>query len=107
MVEFVSYTGKWPNLCGGVLTLNIDGEIYKFGHDYEVFGSWKTDGNYAAFWHSGGSCGFNSDYSESYVNEGPWKLDSHYLPASLLSHRQEMIDVFNENVPWGCCGGCL
>lgn len=24
-VEFVSYTGKWPNLCSGILTLNIDG----------------------------------------------------------------------------------
>ena len=32
-VEFVNYTGSFPNLCRGVLTLNIDGEIVKFGHD--------------------------------------------------------------------------
>lgn len=25
-VNFVSYTGSWPNLCSGVLTLEIDGK---------------------------------------------------------------------------------
>ena len=40
MVEFVSYTGTYPNLCSGVLTLRIDGEEVRFGHDY--FESWKT-----------------------------------------------------------------
>lgn len=33
-VKFVSYTGKSPNLCSGVLTLKIDGTQYKFGHNY-------------------------------------------------------------------------
>ena len=49
MVEFVSYTGEYPNLCRGVLTLCIDGEEVRFGHNYGVFESWKTDGNYDAF----------------------------------------------------------
>ena len=31
MVEFVSYTGEFPNLCRGVLTLRIDGEEVRFG----------------------------------------------------------------------------
>ena len=39
-VKFISYTGEYPNLCSGVLTLEID-------------------------------------------------------------------EVFNENVEWGCCGGCI
>lgn len=32
-VEFVNYSGCYPNLCRGVLTLRIDGEEVKFGHD--------------------------------------------------------------------------
>lgn len=28
VVEFVSYTGKYPNLCSGVLTLKINGKTY-------------------------------------------------------------------------------
>lgn len=31
-VEFVSYTGGWPNLCSGVLTLKIHGEEHRFGY---------------------------------------------------------------------------
>lgn len=29
-VEFVSYTGKYPNLCNGTLTLRIDGKEVRF-----------------------------------------------------------------------------
>ena len=31
-VKFISYTGKYPVLCCGVLTLEIDGEIVEFGN---------------------------------------------------------------------------
>lgn len=30
-VNFVSYTGSYPNLCSGVLTLEIDGKEITFG----------------------------------------------------------------------------
>ena len=33
MIKFISYTGKYPNLCSGVLTVEINGKEYKFGHD--------------------------------------------------------------------------
>lgn len=33
-VEFVSYSGKWPNLCSGELTLEIDGEEVAFGYGF-------------------------------------------------------------------------
>lgn len=69
-VQFVSYTGKYPNLCGGILTLIICGKEYVFGHDYSKFESWKTDGHNPSFWSSGGGCGFTNNYESSYVNPG-------------------------------------
>lgn len=34
-VKFISYTGKYPNLCCGDLTLEIDGEKVIFGSMYD------------------------------------------------------------------------
>lgn len=104
-VKFISYTGKYPNLCRGVLTLDIDGEIYKFGSDYSRY--WKSDENYDRFWNSGGSCGFTNGYKNSYVNKGEWEIDVLDLPENLRQYAAEIDEVFNANVPYGCCGGCL
>lgn len=30
-VKFISYTGEWPNLGSGILTLEIDGKKARFG----------------------------------------------------------------------------
>lgn len=53
-VKFISYTGKYPALCCGVLTLEINGVKVSFGHDKSYY---KKDGNYDSFWHTGGRCG--------------------------------------------------
>ena len=37
MIKFISYTGKYPCLCLGVLTVEINGKKYKFGHDFEHY----------------------------------------------------------------------
>ena len=106
MVKFVSYTGKYPNLCSGVLTLCINGEEVRFGHDYMVFESWKTDGNYDAFWVTGGACGFYNNWDD-YIDHGEWQIFEDDLPEEYRKYSEDIINVFNENVPWGCCGGCL
>ena len=106
-VKFISYTGRYPTLCSGILTLEINGKQYKFGHDYSKFESWKTDGNYNKFWSSGGSCGFRNGYSESYVKEGEWEIDVALLPEELREYANEIDEAFNGNVRYGCCGGCL
>lgn len=106
-VEFVSYTGKYPNLCGGVLTLRIDGEEVRFGHDYRVAESWLKDGNFESFWRSGGGCGLYNNYADSYVDDGEWTIDKDDLPEKYRKYVDEIDEVFNSNVPWGCCGGCL
>ena len=110
-IEFVSYTGRYPNLCRGVLTLKIDEKEVKFGHDSCTFDydtmKYKDD-NYDSFWQSGGACGFKNNYANSYVNQHPWELSSiSDLPEYLIPYADDLITVFNENVRYGCCGGCL
>ena len=105
-VEFISYTGNYPNLCSGVLTLNINGEEVRFGHDY-LKGHYNSDGNYDSFWASGGECGFTNGWSDSYVDDGRWKIYKDDLPEKYQQYAEEIDEVFNDNVPYGCCGGCL
>lgn len=65
-VKFVSYTGKWPNLCSGVLTLEIDGIVYCFGHEvgsYDFKANKYKDNNSDSFWHSGGCVLADEDWN--------------------------------------------
>ena len=90
MVKFIDYTGRWPNLCSGTLTLEIEGEVVRFSSERDT-----------RFWYSGGSCcGFN-------VTREPWIIDMDDIPEKYRKYYYEIVHVFNENVEWGCCGGCL
>ena len=102
-VKFISYTGRYPNLCSGILTLEIEGKEYTFGDDYRD----NTHGTYRQFWSSGGKCGFYNNYQDSYINDGDWLIDADYLPEEFQQYIYEIDEVFNANVPYGCCGGCL
>ncbi|MBR4625475.1 MAG: hypothetical protein IKO56_08075 [Alphaproteobacteria bacterium] len=118
LVKFVSYTGKYPNLCSGVLTLEIDGKQYKFGHNFmnnhydDVKKKWvqtdedENNPNFDSFWHSGGSCYFTKDYQDI-VETNEWNINVEELPEKFKELAEEIDIVFNDNVPWGCCGGCL
>lgn len=97
-VEFVSYTGKYPNLCNGILTLKIDGVKYTFGENYK-----RPKPNFEGFWHSGGYVERN--YSGVVHNE--WKIDVEGIPEQFRKYATEIDEVFNKNVAWGCCGGCI
>lgn len=103
-VKFISYTGKYSALCCGVLTLEINGVRVSFGHDKSYY---KNDGNYDAFWHTGGRCGFRNHYKYSYCETGEWIIDAQKLPEKYRKFAGEIDRVFNDNVEWGCCGGCL
>ena len=91
MIKFISYNGKWPSLCHGTLTLEIDGE--------EV----KLDGVLT----SGGITYFTDNYGESHIEHGDWNIYESNLPDGLKALRDKIINVVNENVEQGCCGGCL
>lgn len=96
-IKFVSYDGRYPNLCSGKLTLKIDDKEVTFGYH----------GNYPSFWCSGGRVCADKDWNFT-VESGPWEFsDIRDLPDFLKGHEQELINIFNDNVGWGCCGGCV
>ena len=84
-VRFVSYDGKYPNLCSGTLVLAVGDKEYEFkricvsdcGRGEK--GEWEIDED------------------EEY---GGWPKD---FPVEL---RMKALRVLNDNVEWGHCGGC-
>lgn len=101
-VEFISYTGKYPNLCNGILTLKINNSEVKFGNDYH------TNEHYSdCFWHSGGTCGFHGYYEGSYRESGRWLINESEIPEEYREYTDDIEELFNDNVEYGCCGGCL
>ena len=105
-VKFISYDGRWPNLCTGRLVMEINGKKYQFGDNYqwnESLGeNTKVDGVYDRFWASGG--GINKFY-EAY--KGEWRIDVSKLPEEIRKYAADIDIVFNSNVSHGCCGGCI
>ena len=98
-VEFVSYSGKWPNLCSGELTLEIDGEEVTFGYGFQS----KDKPKYNPFWSSGG--GIMPNYEGAW--QGEWQINVNKIPEQFRKYAAEIDEVFNANVEYGCCGGCI
>lgn len=90
-IQFVSYDGETPNLCGGSLTLMIDGETVKFPKHLLI---------------STGCASFDDDGNDE-ITSGPWTINESEIPDQYKSLKEEIETIVNENVPWGCCGGCL
>lgn len=101
-VEFISYTGRWPNLCNGKLTLDINGVIVIFGNKCKY-----KDVDYPKFWQSSGNAHFNIYTGGSDICTGEWIIDANLLPEQYQQYAREIDEVFNSNVENGCCGGCL
>lgn len=109
-IEFVDYSGSFPALCSGVLTVKIDGKETKFGN------GWIEDNDdgtivrqyYPPFWMSGGSIWFDGDWMD-HTEYGDWVYDEALedYPEFDEEDIEELMKVFNENVPQGCCGGCI
>ncbi len=97
-VQFVSYTGAWPNLCYGILTLIIDGETVTFGPATSV-----EKPMYDRFWCSGGSC----NWATGEVTKRGWCVCVDELPVQYQAYADEIQQLMDDNIPHGCCGGCL
>ena len=88
MVKFISYDGSYPNLCSGDLVIEVNGKKYEL-----------TDHPLS----SGGSVSFTEDWDEI-VTDGEWNVN---VPDELKEYEEEITDVVNSHVPYGCCGGCV
>ena len=118
-VKFIEYTGEYPNLCSGVLTLEIDGVQYKFGHDYRYWhyhddvrhcvqeDEDPNNPNFEKFWSSGGNVTGGAPDWNFCVHHGEWEIDVQALPEQFRKYASEIDTVFNSNVRQGCCGGCI
>ena len=87
-VKFVSYDGAWPGLCFGTLVVEVDGVRY------EIEGL-----------NSGGSVSFDADWQEE-VTSGPWGV-SNWPDDFPEEAKSRVVQLVNDNVPEGCCGGCV
>ena len=128
MIEFVSYEGKFPNLCEGLLVVRIDGRLYAFSSYY--------DSMYRSFWNrfnrtealeddsitkvfgfylkSGGRIDWGEDGENPKIVKGKWIIDDKSMKLEngvrfILSGEQksELEKVINQNIEFGCCGGCV
>lgn len=87
-VEFVSYPGKYPCLCLGILTIRINGKQVELPRYCCV---------------SGGECYIDSE-GEDCIIQGNWTVN---VPEELAEYKEQIETVMNRCVRQGCCGGCL
>lgn len=90
MIKFISYDGKWPALCYGTLIVEKDGKQYAMKNVLI----------------SGGSVSFDADW-EANVEEGYWSIDRNRLAPELQDDWRELESLVNDEIPHGCCGGCI
>ena len=85
----IKYNGKYPNLCSGHLEVWLDNDYYDFGKSCLISGGYYN-------YHSGE------------IKEDKWKLDLAMIPENFpIEYVDELIEIINEKIPWGCCGGCI
>ena len=90
-LKFISYDGDYPNLCSGLLVLRADGRKFTFWVRLQ----------------SGGNVWFDNDWLE-HVEHGPWSIAEDAWPEEFpIELRDAAVELVNDCVPWGCCGGCV
>ena len=88
----IKYDGEWPCLCMGRLKVWIGETFYDFGK-YVLS--------------SGGSVWF-SDKWEEHIESGPWSIIEDSIPKNFPKDRlEDLLNVINSTIPYGCCGGCV
>ena len=67
--------------------------------------------NYPKFWISGGSVSFDEDWNDSvWYGDWEWSVSESglkELPKEIVENKDLVMEIFNEHVPSGCCGGCV
>ncbi len=78
----IKYTGKYPTLCYGKLTVIINDITWKFPENCLISGGTVT------------------------VTTAPWKIED--FPKDFPEElKVVVINAVNNTIPHGCCGGCI
>ena len=86
----ISYNGSYPNLCSGRLIVYIDDVKYIFPQ----------------YCMTSGGCVYKNDEGYYQTDEGEWEISE--WPEDFPEHLKKIVlDKVNEEIPWGCCGGCI
>ena len=86
----IKYDGEFPNLCSGHLEVWVGDKYYDFG-EYALS--------------SGGGVSFDEDWNEK-VWSGEWHIEE-YPKDFPMEYKDDLLEVINKEIPWGCCGGCV
>jgi len=90
MVRLLEYNLPSYASCSGTFTVEVDGEKWFFGGGALI---------------TGGNVSFDENWSE-HVEEGPWRIG--IWPEDFPEDKKwEVLEAINEEIPWGCCGGCV
>ena len=86
----IEYDGKYPCLCMGHLIVWIDDVKWDFGR-------YSLSGN--------GRIHRDEDWN-MWASEGEWSIDEY--PEGFPEELKEIVlSKINEEIPHGCCGGCI
>jgi hypothetical protein len=86
----IEYDGKYPCLCMGHLIVWIDDVKWDFGR-YSLS--------------SGGHIHRNENW-DMWTTEGDWFIDE--FPQGFPEELKKLVLLkINEEIPHGCCGGCI
>ena len=86
----IEYDGAYPNLCSGALIVTIGGKRWEFP-PYCLS--------------SGGSVWFDENWLE-HVSSGAWSVSD--WPDGFPEELKKAVeDAVNDEIPNGCCGGCV
>lgn len=88
----ISYDGKYPCLCMGHLVVWINGTKWDFG---------------TSALSSGGSI-CRDDNWDMWAEDGEWDIYDHTWPEGFPEiYKEPVLEKINEEIPHGCCGGCI
>ena len=87
-VKFISYDGKYPTLCSGMLVLKVGSREFKIQRIRSGGGVWIDK------------------QGDEQVDVGDWDVEvwPDDFPETL---KKRALEIINENVEHGCCGGCI
>lgn len=86
----IEYDGDYPNLCSGTLKVYTEDKSWVFPR-------------YCLC--SGGSVSFTEDWEEV-ITKDAWNITD-YPNDFPEEFKEELLDLVNFEIPYGCCGGCV